>query len=109
MFRLNEDKRAAMAFNQILVPLNGSDRDEIALTTAFSIAKYSNAHVFRAIRKTGRPFRYPCCGLSLVAGFDCGYLQIHKADCGRNVAHGSSSLHDGGDRGESLHRRSSEG
>lgn len=66
MFRLNEDKRAAMAFNQILVPLNGSDRDEIALTTAFSIAKYSNAHVFAQFVRPDVRFVTPVAGFPLL-------------------------------------------
>lgn len=55
-----------MAFNQILVPLNGSERDEIALGSAFTIAKHSNAHVLSLFVRPDMRFVTPVVGFSLL-------------------------------------------
>jgi nucleotide-binding universal stress UspA family protein len=56
-----------LAFNQILVPLNGSDRDEIALGSAFTIATHSNAHVMSLFVRPDMRFATRVVGLPLLA------------------------------------------
>jgi nucleotide-binding universal stress UspA family protein len=55
-----------MSFKQILVPLNGSERDEIALGTAFAIAKESNAHIAALFVRPDARFATPTIGFSLL-------------------------------------------
>jgi nucleotide-binding universal stress UspA family protein len=55
-----------VTFNQILVPLNGSERDEIALGSALSIAKYSNAHVMAQFVRPDVRYVTPVVSFSLL-------------------------------------------
>jgi len=55
-----------VAFNQILVPLNGSNRDEIALGSAFAIAKYSNSHVMAQYVRPDMRYVTPVVGFSML-------------------------------------------
>ncbi len=54
-----------MSFKQILVPLNGSDRDEIALGTAFTVAAKSSAHVSAIFVRPDSRLAMPMIGFSL--------------------------------------------
>ncbi len=57
-----------MAYHQILVPLNGSGRDEIALSSAFAVAGGSKAHVVAQFVRPDIRYVAPVAGLSLVPG-----------------------------------------
>lgn len=54
-----------MSLKQILVPLNGSERDEIALGTAFAIAADSNAHIAALFVRPDARSATPMIGVSM--------------------------------------------
>ena len=54
-----------MAYSQILVPLNGSEHDDIALTGAFAIASSSAAHVSALFVRPDARMATPMIGFSL--------------------------------------------